>query len=139
MVEFRHSPSGIPLNGHQGLYQPYPVEYKHGAPRQDHANELQLCAQAVCLEEMLCCEITEGALYFGETRHREQVKFTAELRQEVRSDLTEMHRLYQKQHTPKVKPTKSCNACSLKDLCIPRLMRKKSVKSYLTDSLEDKV
>lgn len=137
VVEFHRSDSGVPLQGQEGRWKPYPVEYKHGAPRQDHANELQLCAQAMCLAEMLCCEISEGALYFGETRHRETVQFTAELRQEVREDLLQMHKLYYRQHTPKVKPTKSCNACSLKELCVPKLMKRKSVGAYLQDHLED--
>lgn len=137
VVEFRCSPGGVSLYGQEGCYQPYPVEYKHGAPRQDHANELQLCAQAMCLEEMLCCEIPEGALYFGQTRHRERIILTEELRQEVRADLEEMHRLYQRQYTPKVKPSKSCNACSLKEMCVPKLMRKKSVGSYLSNHLEE--
>ncbi len=137
VVEFRACKEGVPLHGQEGLYQLFPVEYKHGAPREDHANELQLCAQAMCLEEMLCCEIPEGALYFGQTRHREKVVFTEELRKEVRDDLKEMHQLYEKQYTPRVKPTKSCNACSLKELCIPKLMRQKSVVSYLEEHLED--
>lgn len=136
VVEFHFSAEGIPLAGREGLWQPYPVEYKHGAPRQDHANELQLCAQAMCLEEMLCCEIPEGALYFGETRHREKVFLTQELRQEVRDSLTEMHQMYTRQYTPKVKPTKACNACSLKELCVPRLMKKRSVSTYLKEHLE---
>ena len=137
VVEFRRSPAGVPLHGQEGLYQPYPVEYKHGAPREDHANELQLCAQAMCLEEMLCCTIPEGALYFGETRRRLTVAFTPALRREVCTALEEMHRLYQRQHTPKVKPTKSCNACSLKELCVPRLLKKKPVGTYLRDCLEE--
>ncbi len=136
-MEFRRSPAGVPLSGREGQYQPYPVEYKHGAPRQDHANELQLCAQAMCLEEMLCCTIPEGALYFGETRHREKVVFSPELRQEVQKDLARMHELYSRKHTPKVKPTKSCNACSLKELCVPKLMKNKSVGVYLRSHMED--
>ena len=73
VVEFRRSPGGVPLHGEEGLYLPYPVEYKRGQPREDRANELQLCAQAMCLEEMLCCDIPQGALYFGQTRHRQTV------------------------------------------------------------------
>ena len=137
VVEFHRCADGVPLHGQEGLYQPYPIEYKHGAPRQDHANELQLCAQAMCLEEMLICQIPEGALYFGETRHREKVEFTQSLRQEVQTALEDMHRLYQRQHTPKVRPTKSCNACSLKEMCVPKLMKQKSVGDYLRSSLED--
>lgn len=136
VVEFQLSTAGIPLSGKEGLWRPYPVEYKHGAPRKDHANELQLCAQAMCLEEMLCCEIPEGAIYFGETRHREKIFLTQELRQEVRDCLLEMHQLYTRQYTPKVKRTKACNACSLKELCVPLLMKKYSVDNYLKEHLE---
>lgn len=135
VVEFRQDPQGVPLRGLEGKWLAYPVEYKHGSPREDHANELQLCAQAMCLEEMLCCEIPEGALYFGETRHRVPVVFTEALRQEVKDSLLEMHRLYERQHTPKVRPTKSCNACSLKELCLPKLMKVRSVRSYLAEAM----
>ena len=91
----------------------------------------------MCLEEMLCCDIQKGALYFGEMRHRIEVEFTPELRREVLETLTEMHSLYRRGHTPKVKPTKSCNACSLKDLCLPRMSRCGSVKSYLQRHMEE--
>ena len=137
VVEFRRADTGCMLAGQQGCFQPYPVEYKHGSPREDTANELQLCGQAMCLEEMLCCDIPRGALYFGEIRRRAEVEFTPELRQEVQDCLREMHELYRRGHTPKVKPTKSCNACSLKEICLPKLMRTVSVKTYLKKSLED--
>jgi CRISPR-associated exonuclease Cas4 len=100
-------------------------------------DEAQLCAQAMCLEEMLCCDIPDGALFYGETRHRYPVKFTPELRREVGEATQEMHQLFRRGNTPKVKPTKSCNACSLKDLCLPKLMRTQSVSSYLHAQLEE--
>ena len=137
VVEFRKSPRGVPLQGREGTWSPYPVEYKHGAPREDHANELQLCAQAMCLEEMLCCTVPEGALYFGQTRHRVAVPFTEALRQEVRDCTAQMHSLFDRHHTPKVRPTKACNACSLKELCVPKLMGSGSVRSYLANHLEE--
>lgn len=137
VVEFHAAPKGVPLQGEEGLWQPYPVEYKRGKPKSHQADELQLCAQAMCLEEMLCCDIPKGALYFGEIRRRVEVEFTEELRQEVRDCLKEMHELYRRGHTPKVKPTKSCNACSLKEVCLPKLMRTTSVKTYLQKSLEE--
>lgn len=90
----------------------------------------------MCLEEMLCCEIREGALYYGETRRRQRILFTQEVRQEVQTLLAEMHALYDRGWTPKVKPTKACNACSLKELCLPKLMRKRSVAAYLRQNLE---
>ena len=97
---------------------------------------MQLCAQALCLEEMLCCAIPEGALYFGETRHREKVAFTDELRKQVRDALTEMHQLSQRGHTPKVKPTKACNACSLHEICLPKLMNRRTVRAYIQQHAE---
>ena len=137
VVEFRRSEAGVPLHGQEGLYQPFPVEYKRGSPRTDTANALQLCAQAMCLEEMLCCEIPDGALFYGETRRRVRVPFTPDLREEVRTDAAQMHDLYRRGRTPQVKPTKSCSACSLKDLCLPRLSRAGSVQAYLRANMEN--
>lgn len=136
VVEFHRGESGIPLQGREGLWQPYPVEYKRGKPKSGTEDALQLCGQAMCLEEMLCCRIAEGALFYGEPRRRERVIFTEELRQEVIGLLKEMHQLYARGHTPKVKPSKACNACSLKDLCLPKLMRQRSVTQYLRDAME---
>lgn len=138
VVEFHEDEKGIFLPGQKGRYRPYPVEYKRGSSRADTANDLQLCAQAMCLEEMLCCEISEGALYYGEIRRREVVPFTPELREEVRGMLREMHELYRRGHTPKVRPTKSCNACSLKELCLPKLMGRRTVQSYLKERMEER-
>lgn len=139
IVEFRRAAQGISLPGETGLFQPYPVEYKRGSPREDSANELQLCGQAMCLEEMLCCDIERGALYFGETRRRVEIEFVPELRREVTDTFAEMHELYRRGRTPKVKPTKSCNACSLKELCLPGLLRRSSVKAYLQRYMEETV
>ena len=136
-VEFFKSPAGVSLGGRDGLWLPYPVEYKRGKPKEHSADELQLCAQAMCLEEMLCCPVPEGALYYGEPRRRTVVSFTEELRGRVQDSLAEMHELYQRRYTPKVKPSKACNACSLKDLCLPKLMSRKSVSDYLAANLEE--
>lgn len=137
VLEYHRGSTGIPLGGKDGLWQPYPVEYKRGSPREDTGDTLQLCGQAMCLEGMLCCEIPEGALYYGEIRRRVRVAFTQELRSQVCSLLEEMHQLYRRGYTPKVKPTKSCNACSMKELCLPRLMKSRSVSAYLKDALEE--
>ena len=136
VVEFHRDPDGITLRNREGVWRPYPVEYKRGRPKDGQADELQLCAQAMCLEEMLCCAVPEGALYYGETRHRSAVQFTQDLRARVRDSLAEMHELYQRQYTPKVKPSKGCNACSLKDMCVPKLLRTKKVSDYLTAAME---
>jgi CRISPR-associated exonuclease Cas4 len=137
VVEFHRDPHGIALNKTDGLWLPYPVEYKRGTVKPNHMDEAQLCAQAICLEEMLCCDIPNGALYYGETKHRQPVAFTQELRREVETTAQEMHQLYQRGSTPKVNPTKSCNACSMKELCLPKLMQPCSVSAYLKGHLEE--
>ena len=137
VVEFRADPEGIPLQNTEGRWQPTPVEYKHGREKETDADRVQLCAQAMCLEAMLCCDIPEGAVYYGEIRRRQKVAFTQELRCQVRTLLAEMHELYRRGYTPKVKPTKSCNACSLKELCLPKLMKSRSVSDYLRAAMEE--
>ena len=137
VVEFHRGTEGIALPEQEGLWQPYPVEYKRGSPKTTDADRLQLCAQAMCLEEMLCCGISEAAVYYGEIRRREVVDLDEELRGRVRSLLQEMHELYRRSHTPKVRPAKGCSACSLKDLCLPKLVKKRSVLEYLHRSMED--
>lgn len=135
VLEYHRSQEGIPLAGYEGLWKPYPVEYKRGEGQA--ADALQLCAQAMCLETMLCCEIKAGALYYGETRHREQIIFTEELKAQVQKLLEEMHSLYRRGYTPKAKFTKSCNACSLKEICLPKLPKRKMVSDYLKTAMED--
>ena len=137
VVEFRRDPGGVSLRERDGMWKPFPVEYKRGKPKEHSADELQLCAQAMCLEEMLCCDIPQGALFYGEPRRRTVVDFTPELRKDVRDCLTEMHQLYERGYTPKVKPGSMCRACSLKDLCLPSLTRRRSVVEYLNAGKED--
>lgn len=131
IVEFHKSEDGIKLHGHRGLYQVYPIEYKKGKPKDTEIDILQLTAQALCLEEMLSACIEKGAVYYGEIRRRQEVLFTEELRERVRSSFEEMHNLYARQYTPKVKWSKACNACSLKDICLPRLGKIRTVKDYI--------
>ncbi len=137
VLEFRADPRGVPLPGLEGSWLPYPVEYKRGSSKEGPADRLQLCCQAMCLEEMLCCDIPEGALYYGEPRRREVVPFIPELRQMVRESLEEMHGLYRRGYTPKAKPSRACSACSLKSLCLPRLMKTRSAADYLASALEE--
>ena len=137
VVEFRKCERGIPMPDWEGLWLPFPVEYKRGRSKETDADRLQLCAQAICLEEMLCCDIPAGALYYGETRNRETVEFTSGLREQVCRMLEEMHAYYRRGYTPKVKRSKSCNACSLNQICLPGIMKEKSVSAYLYGSLEE--
>ena len=135
IVEFHKSEQGIKLSSYEGLWKPYPVESKTGEPKDYNADELQLCAQAMCLEEMLLCEIPYGSLFYGKNKRRTQVDFTCELRSQVKDMLEEMHELWKKGYTPNVKMKKGCNACSLKEICIPKLKKIKSVSSYIDSFL----
>lgn len=112
-------------------------EYKRGEPKENDADRLQLCAQAMCLEEMLLCEIPEGSLFYGETRRRERVALDAPLRESVREIVSQMERLSRAGHTPKARQTKGCNACSLRDICLPRLPGLPGVKAYIDSRLEE--
>ncbi|HIU26326.1 MAG TPA: CRISPR-associated protein Cas4 [Candidatus Copromorpha excrementigallinarum] len=135
VVEFHRSPQGTELFGEEGKYQVLPVEYKKGVPKEGYEDVLQLAAQAMCLEEMLACRIERGFLYYGETRRRLEVRIDEEIRRRTEECCRQMHRLYERGNTPKVKPSKRCNACSLKDICMPRLSRNKSVVKYIDDMI----
>lgn len=137
VVEFTKCCDGIELFGHEGKYKVTPIEYKRGEPKENLCDTLQLCLQAMCLEEMLCCEINEGYIYYGENRKRTKVILNSELREKVVKTAEEMHMYYKRSYTPKVKRTKACNACSLKNICLPVLMKNKSVKNYLSERLKD--
>jgi CRISPR-associated exonuclease Cas4 len=137
LVEFTESPEGVKLPGREGLYLPAPVEYKRGHEKRDPCDEAQLCAQAICLEEMLAVTIPAGFLYYGETRHRVAVELTAELRELVRSMSEEMHAYFQRGYTPRVKTSKACRSCSLADICLPELQEKAMPASrYIQQQIE---
>ena len=103
VVEFRRALEGIALAGREGRFSVYPIEYKKGAPKEHQADELQLCAQAMCLEEMLACDLGEGSLFYGETRRRTRVTFTPELRAQVELMLEAMHGYDARGYTPRVR------------------------------------
>lgn len=137
VVEFHKSEDGIKLYGHRGLYEVYPIEYKKGKPKVTEEDRLQLAAQALCMEEMFSISVPEGAIFYGETRRRDIIQITEELRKEVKDMFLEMHQYYDRQYTPKVKYSKACNACSLKDICLPKLGKAVSVKDYMDQILEE--
>ena len=128
---------GVRLYGREGLYKVHPVEYKKGEPKENNADRLQLVAQVICLEEMMCTRIEEGDLYYGTTKRREHVEITDSLRQEVENICLQMHQYFDRQYTPNIKRTKSCNACSLKNICLPQLSKKKSVHNYILKTIKD--
>jgi len=135
VVELHKFPDGVHIFGREGRYKPIPVEYKKGKPKGDESDILQLCAQAMCLEEMMLCEIPEAFMFYGETRHRLRVVLDESLREHVRVIAKEMHELYGRRYTPKVKPSKSCKACSLSELCVPKLCKNPSVSYYIKKNL----
>lgn len=137
VVEFRADPAGVPLQGLGGLWQPLPVEYKHGTAKENDADRLQLCAQAIALEEMLVCTVPRGALYYVADRRREVVEFTPELRQTTRRTAAEMNDCFARGHTPKVRPGKHCNACSLKEVCLPVLCRRADAGGYIRTHIRE--
>lgn len=142
VVEFlRDDENGVSLFGRTGKWQPVPVEYKRGKPKLADVDRLQLCAQAMCLEEMLVCKKIETAyLYYGETRRRETVTLPSELRTNVQAMFSEMHGYLKRGYTPQVKQTKACNACSLKDSCLPKLSRtEQSASRYLNSHISETI
>ncbi len=139
VVEFHQDKNGITVFGYDGKWSLVPVEYKHGRPKEHNADELQICAQAICLEEMFQTSIDEGFLYYGENRRRSKVIFGADLRNEVKNISNEMHELFHKGYTPKVKPSKQCKACSLENLCVPKLQKIVKVSTYIEQSIHDSI
>lgn len=137
VVEFHQDTRGVPLRGEEGLWLPYPVEYKRGAPKENDADELQLCAQAICLEEMLCCQIEDGALFYGETHRRFPVRFEQTLRQRVEAMVVEMREYASRGYTPHVKSHKGCTACSLREVCLPRMERAASAEAYVAAHIRE--
>jgi CRISPR-associated exonuclease Cas4 len=124
----------------EGLWRPFPVEHKRGKPKPDASDKVQLCAQALCLEEMLGAGVPAGALFYGRTRHRLDVGFDEALRKETEEAAAQLHELIGSGTTPKPVYTKKCKNCSLMDRCLPQVLRKKSsVGSYLAKMLEEEL
>lgn len=109
----------------------FPVEYKRGKPKQDPIDEIQLCAQALCLEEMLNISVPYGALWYWQTRHRHQIEFTDELRQQTDEIIKSTRSLLESGKTPKAKYEKKCQACSLYELCNPKLTFRDKSRAYV--------
>ncbi|MBU1183277.1 MAG: CRISPR-associated protein Cas4 [Proteobacteria bacterium] len=120
-----------------GTWQPFPVEYKRGKPKADDCDKVQLCAQALCLEEMLNARILKGALFYGKTRRRLDVSFDEKLRQKTEETARNVRVLLDSGRTPLPVYTKKCESCSLVGECLPKTMgKRRSVKNYLAKALE---
>jgi CRISPR-associated exonuclease Cas4 len=136
-------PEGLPRNclagaavpGLEGRYTVFPVEYKRGKPKADACDEVQLCAQALCLEEMLATSIPRGALFYGRPRRRKEVEFTESLRQQTRETAGKLHELLRSGRTPTAAYEKKCESCSLLERCLPRITGvKKNIRHYLAQA-----
>ncbi|MDD2445993.1 MAG: CRISPR-associated protein Cas4 [Clostridia bacterium] len=135
VVEFHKDKNGIKLKNFNEKYIPYPIEFKRGNGHAILSDEMQLCAQAMCLEEMLCCDIPKGALFYGEPKRRKVIEFSQELRNKVANTVFEMHKLFKKLYTPKPIYKNHCRACSMQDFCLPKISKQKSVKEYIKEVL----
>lgn len=124
VLEFRRlaqsASRGVSLPGAEGCWLPCPVEYKRGSPKITRCDKVQLCAQAMCLEEMLNTSVEEGFIYYGEPRRRQLVTFDADLREETNRLAVRLHELVAARLTPTATYTAKCRACSLLDACMPR-------------------
>ena len=114
-------------------WQPLPVEYKRGRPKPDHSDIVQLCAQAMCLEEMMRTPVPAGAMFYGKPRRRLDVAFDDALRLETAEAARRFHELVTSGRTPFAMYSKKCESCSLMSLCIPKVTgATKSVSKYLS-------
>lgn len=114
------------------IWRPFPVEYKRGKAKKENWDRVQLCAQAICLEEMLGVDVPQGALFYGKTRRRRDVVFDDSLREETSETANRLHRLIASGSTPAPVYSARCDHCSFLDLCMPKTMGgNKSVQGYL--------
>jgi len=142
VVEFHRradtNPPGVFLPGTPGLWHPFPVEYKRGYPSPDISDEVQLCGQALCLEEMLKVEIEAGAVYYGQPRQRHDVAFTSDLRRQTEQLAIRFHELVKSGRTPAAHYQRKCRNCSLLDLCLPKTAAEgRSARRYLQQALAE--
>jgi len=136
MVEFHKTETGgVKLEGVSGLWLPFPVEYKRGYLRHELSFAIQLCAQAMCLEEMLGGNIPSGAIFYGKTRRRMDVVFDKALRTETENAAKRVHELIESGITPKAEYSKKCEKCSLVELCLPKASKKAG--NYLLKAVEE--
>lgn len=124
---------------YSGRWIPYPVEYKHGRPKMDQIDEVQLAAQAMCLEEVYHIHINEGAFFYGEIKHRVEVEFTQELRDIVRECAENMHEIYSSAQIPHADYRKSCEKCSMLNVCLPVKKGDTKASYYLKKHLYEEI
>lgn len=141
VVEYVRSGRGMTLPGRDGLWMVTPVEYKRGRPKVDERDEVQLCAQAVCLEEMLGIRVEMADFFYNEIRRRVPLVLTDELREHVATLSEEMHDLFRKGVTPAAESSRHCSLCSLVHVCVPKLTKRHApvaryIRSHVADACE---
>jgi CRISPR-associated exonuclease Cas4 len=128
---------GVPMPRRKGLWKPYPVEYKRTRDKHGSvAYRIQLCAQALCLEEMLSVPVPAGAVFDGNAKRREVVIFDDLLRQEVERFAARMHQILQSQKTPKAVYAKKCESCSMNLICLPKVVESASASRYMNRAID---
>lgn len=139
-VEFSPTKDGITLYGKIGQWLVTPIEYKHGNIKIGDCDRLQVTMQAMCLEEMFSCSIERAYIFYFESRRREEVILSHDLREAAEEMLREMHAYMKRKYTPKVKSGKKCNNCSLKNICLPELQQneQESVTGYINSYVGDR-
>lgn len=137
MVEFTEDEKGVPLNNETGLFRVKPIEYKRGKPKTHQADTLQLVAQVMCLEEMLATTIDEAALFYHEIKRRQTIQISNDMKNKVKSIVEEMHHYYNRRHTPRVKTGRHCLRCSLRHICLPELLDREKVSTYMNRMLNN--
>lgn len=137
VVEFHpaEQAEGAALHGLAGWWRPFPVEYKRGRRKPEVSYRVQLCAQALCLEEMLETVVPAGALYHGKTRRRQQIDLDEPLRRRTRLRARELHELIASGRVPPPVPGPKCKFCSLAGKCVPKLPPSRSARDYLARSV----
>jgi CRISPR-associated exonuclease Cas4 len=125
---------GIPLDCREGAWQPLPVEYKSGRKRHEVGYEVQLCAQALCLEEMLNVAVPQGALYYAASQRRIEISFTCALREATRVCATRLHQVLESGKTPAPTPGPRRGFCSLIGQCLPATANHRSALRYVAEA-----
>lgn len=127
VVEFRQLPTG------EQPFQVVPVEFKSGKPKEDVSDKVQLCAQALCLEEMLNTTIIQGAFFYGKIRRRVAVEINEQLRAQTEKIIASVREIVSKQSVPQAQYTAKCKNCSLYPLCQPKAMNQRKLHSYIKE------
>jgi CRISPR-associated exonuclease Cas4 len=137
LVEFHKSEDGAVVEGHSGRWMPYPVEYKRGRKRYDHADEMQLCAQIACLEEMFSLDIPSGAIFYGQPRRRYEMDASDSMMNELKEACARARDLYDHKSKPRPNIGKHCQNCSLVIQCMPDVISNDRSLRYVEGIFRD--